>query len=233
MNRAVTYLVVFYVAVASAQAQQIASVDVSRTGKPSEYLQKLTAVPDGCKELSGGTVADGFVLPPTEGPRNIEVSVTKLSSDNPVLGSEVEGDVQLRNSGEYPIQIPWSLDPNTIDKGQDFGHLEWNEGSINVTLMDGEPLEGLSLPLFGSSFSEGSELTIQPGEWVTLIIKFRVAPRFPIPGRSLPKGEEALLVEWEQADRTRVVRNCALTTGWYSYRSYYRQRNPTVTIDIQ
>jgi len=228
-------------AVTSAQAQQIASVDLSRALEPSEYTQKLTAVPEGCAQLLGGTIADGFVLSPTEGPRDIDVTIVKLSNENPALESEVKGEVQLKNSGEYPIQIPWSLDPNTINKGQDSGHLEWEEASVNVALTPHDSLEVLNSPLFGSRFSEGSDLTIQPGEWVTLIIKFRVALKFRVPpqsttpGQSLPKGKAkaGLLVQWEQARRTRDIRNCAVTTGWFSYQGYYRQQNPTATIRIE
>ncbi len=234
MNTATKCVVCLCISVASAQAQQIASVDLSRAGvQSSEYSQKLAAVPEGCQQLLGGSVADGVVAPPTEGPREIDVSIVKLSNENPVLGSEVEGEVQLKNTGEHPIQIPWSLDPNTIDKGQDSGRLEWNEGSINMSLAPGESLESLSWPLFGSRSSEGSELSIQPGEWVTLIVKFKVALRFPIPGRSLPKGKGELVAQWEQADRTKAVKNCAVTTGWFTFNGYYRQRNPPATINIQ
>jgi len=179
-----------------------------------------------------GMAGDGIVSPPDDEPREIEVEMVKLSNENPVIGSEVQGEVQLRNSGKYPIHIPWSTDPKRIEKGQDPNSLRWEEANFQLVLKGSVGLENLSQPLFSSRISAGSELTIQPGEWVTAIVKFKLALEYAMPGRFIRKGKGELLVHWEQGATYRSIKNCAVTTGWFDYRNYYRQQNPTVTINV-
>jgi hypothetical protein len=220
--------------VSSAQAQQIASVDLSHLQKQAApgRKQEKTVIPKGCEKLIPGAMADGIVSPRDDEPREIEVEMVKLSNENPVIGSEVQGEVQFRNSGKYPKQIPWSTEPKRIEKGQNPNHLSWEEANFKIVLKGSELLENLSQPLLGARISAGSELTIQPGEWVTVTVKFKLAPQYPIPGRSIRKGKRELLVRWDQAARSWGIKNCAVTTGWFDYRNYYRQKNPTVTINV-
>ncbi len=61
-------------------------------------------------------IFDGVVMPPDHEPRESVVEMVNVNSENPKLGSEVRGEVQLRNSGKYSIKIPWSADSNTIER---------------------------------------------------------------------------------------------------------------------
>jgi hypothetical protein len=222
----------FCILASSAQAQQIASVDLTHSKVPTKSAG-MQALPKGCEKLLPGGIGDGFVAPPNHEPREIVVEMVKLSNETPVVGSEVQGEVQLQNIGKYPIKIPWSTDPNIIEKGQNPNRLQWEEGSFSIELKHGyELLVSLSQSLFGSRFSAGSELTIQPGEWVTAFVKFKLAPQYGPPGHSVRKGKRDLFVEWEQAGESKSIRNCAVSTGWFHYRNYYRQQNPTVTINV-
>jgi hypothetical protein len=222
----------FCILATSAQAQQIASVDLTLPKVPTKSAG-TQALPKGCERLLPGNIGDGAAVPPNHEPREIVVEMVKLSNENPVSGSEVQGEVQLRNSGKYPIKIPWSTDPNIIEKGQNPNRLQWEEGNFSIELKHGyELLASLSQSLFGSRFSAGSELTIQPGEWVTAFVKFTIAPQYGLPGHSMTKGKRDLFVEWEQAGELKDVRNCAVSTGWFHYRNYYRQQNPIVTINV-
>jgi hypothetical protein len=232
MNSAAQFAVCFCILATPAQGQQIASVDLTHRNIPAKFAG-TQALPKGCEKLLPGNIGDGFVAPPNHEAREIVVEMVKLSNENPVIGSEVQGEVQLRNSGKYPIKIPWSTDPSIIEKGQNPNLLRREEGSFSIELKRGyELLVSLSQSLFGSRFSPGSELTIQPGEWVTAVVKFKLAPHYGLPGQSVRKGKRDLFVEWEQAGRSKSVRNCAVTTGWFHYRDYYRQQNPTVTINV-
>ena len=219
-------------AATSAQAQQIASVDLTHAKVPTKSAG-TQALPKGCERLLPGDIADGAAVPPNHEPREIVVEMVKLSSENPVVGSEVRGEVQLQNIGKYPIKIPWSTDPNIIEKGQNPNRLQWEEGNFSIELKHGyELLASLSQSLFGSRFSAGSELTIQPGEWVTAFVKFKLAPQYGSPGHSVRKGKRDLFVEWEQVGREQALKDCAVSHGSFYYRNYYRQQNPTVTINV-
>ncbi len=222
----------FLILATSAQAQQIASVDLTHPKVPTKSAG-TQALTKGCEKLLPGNIGDGFVAPPNHEPREIVVEMVKLSNENPTIGSELQGEVQLRNSGKYPIKIPWSTDPDIIEKGQNPNRLQWEEGAFSIELKHGyELLVSLSQSLFGSRFSAGSELTIQPGEWVTVFVKFKLAPQYGLPGQSVRNGRRDLFVEWEQAGKSKSIRNCAVSTGWFHYRNYYRQQNPTVAINV-
>jgi hypothetical protein len=222
--------------VAPTQAQQIATVDLTHTKGTAQSGRKLekTELPKGCENLVPGMIGDGGVVPPNQEPREIGVEIVKLSNENPVLGSDLQAEIQLRNIGKYPIKIPWSTDPNMIGKGQEPNHLKWEEGSFRIELKHSyELLVNLSQTLFGTPFSAGSELTVQPGAWVTAVIKFKLAPQFALPEQSVRKGKRDLLVRWEQATESKDLKNCAVTTGWFDYRNYYKQQNPAIKINIK
>jgi hypothetical protein len=235
MNRVAQSVVVLCMVVTPVHAQQVGSVDLSRRNESPESTRKQenTALPKGCEKLLPGMIGDGAALPPNHEPREIVVEMVKLSNENPVTGSEVQGNVQLRNSGQYAITIPWSTDPNIIEKGQNSNRLQWEEGHFDIELKRSyELLVNLSQSLYGSRFSAGSELTIQPGEWVTAFIKFKLTSNYATSGKSVRKGKRDLYVEWEQSRNSKGIRNCAVTTGWFHYRNYYRQQNPTITINV-
>src|ERR1700735_239155 len=214
--------------------QQIASVDLTQrleSTQPTER-QKVTPLAEACAEPTGG-VFDGVVLPDDKRPREISVEFTNLSSVNPQVGSEVVADIRLRNIDKKPINIPWSTDPSVIEKGQSPDHLEWEQGGFEVRLKDhrnnGFVLKSLDMPLYGSKFSPGSQLTIQPGEWVSARMNFKIEDRY----FGTPEGESRLSVEWEQASRTWTRSKCGVTTGWFGYnRGFYKQERPSVTIQV-
>lgn len=235
MNRVAQSVVYLSILATSTRAQQIASVDLSHPKATSESAQKQTktALPKGCEKLLPGLLFDGVVMPPNHERREIVVQIVKLNNENPILGSEVQGEVHLRNSGKYSIKIPWSTNPNIIEKGQNPNSLSWEEGGFNIVLKRNGELENQNQSLYGSRFSPGSELTIQPGEWVTATLKFKLALQYELPGRSIRRGERELLVEWEQGGGSKGIRNCTVASGWFQYRDYYRQQNPTATINVK
>jgi hypothetical protein len=234
MKKVIQLILFLYVLVNSAHAQQIASVDLTHPREPAEsaWKHKKTALPKGCEKLLPGMLGDGFVLPSDRGPRDIVLEIVKLSNENPVLGSEIQGEIRLRNSGKYPITIPWSTAPQIIEQDQNPNSIRWEEGRFNVRLRHGNGLENLGQPLFGSRFSPGSELTIRPGEWITAIVEFKLSPQYALPGQSIKKGKVELFVEWEQGAGSKDIKNCTVASSWFQYRDYYRQYNPSVTINI-
>jgi hypothetical protein len=222
----------FYMLTTSAQEQQIASVDLTHPTVPTKptVTQEL---PKGCEKLLPGSLFDGAVMPPNHERREIVVAVVKLNNENPILGSEVQGEVQLRNSGEYSIKIPWSTDPNITKKGENPNSLSWEVGGFNIVLKPGGELENISQSLFGSRFSPGSELTMRPGEWVAALLKFKLALQYELAGRPVRTGKRELFAEWVQGAGSKGIKNCAVASGWFQYRDYYRQQNPTVTINVK
>lgn len=220
--------------VVSARAQQIASVDLTKppeSAKDAE-VQKTNELPNGCQKLLPGIIADGIALPQQGHPQSeIAVEIIRVNDPTPTSGSESHAEVRLRNSGQEPIHIPWSLDTSTIQNGQDPNHVHWEVGDFVVRL-NGAMLANRTLTkrLYGSEFSKGSQLTIQPGGWITATIKFKLENMF-FPDRPLKVGESQLSVEWEQSARSWDVSDCKLTNGYWKYS--YKQMNPTVTIRLK
>jgi hypothetical protein len=234
MNVTAQCAVGLFVAVFSARAQKIASVDLTKPPDSAKAvdIQKTDEPPNGCQKLLQGGFADGYVLPQQGHPQaEISVEIVRVNDPTPASGSESQAEVRLRNNGKEPIHIPWSLDVGTVENGQDPNHLHWEVGDFVVEL-DGAMLANRTLTqrLYGSEFVKGSQLTIQPSEWVTATIKFKLENMF-FPDRPLAAGESQLSVEWEQSARSRDIRDCKAMDGNYKYG--YKQTNPTVTIQLK
>lgn len=235
MKRTIQCVVCLYLLAASAHAQQIASVDLTKQPEPVQSIdrQNKSALPHGCKKLSGGGVADGIVTPQDHQRRQIVVEVLKVSEDKASEGTQLQADIQLRNNGEQAIRIPWSNDPGTIKTGQHPDNLQWEEGWFEFMLRAPRGhdvlLKSLSQSLYGSDFSAGSQLTIRPGEWITATVKFKLEAMYLYqPGEF--KGNSQLMVEWEQTARSWSVRDCSVWNGYFSYT--YEQRSPSITVEI-
>ena len=163
--------------VGNAFAQQIGSVNLTR---PPEH----EALPYGCKKLLPGTIGDGIAEPEDHVPRDIVVEVVSVKNTKPALRSELTAEVRLQNTGTRSMEIPWSTEFSTIEKGESPVALRWDEGTFEFTLEDKQGrkvlLKSLTGAVYGSKFSAGSELTIKPGEGITAVVKFMLEEEFLI-----------------------------------------------------
>lgn len=219
-------------------AQQIGSVDLTHLPDPpklAEDLEKRT-VPNGCKKLLGGGIADGFVKPEDDRPQDISVEVIKVREMKPAVGSELQAEVQIRNTDTRSIRIPWSTDPSVIENGQNPYEFLWDVGTFEFTLRDQHHsqirLKSLTRSLYGSKFTAGSQLTIRPGESIAALVKFKLEDEYPIPPGRLKEGKWQLSAEWRQTGRSWHVKNCESWNGYFQYENYYRQQNLAVTIQV-
>src|ERR1700675_3228723 len=86
-------------------AQRTGPVDLTRLPEASKTPGNL---PNGCKNLTPGIIADGRLEPENHSPENIVVEVVSVKDMKPVLGSEVAAEVRLRNADTRSIKIPRS-----------------------------------------------------------------------------------------------------------------------------
>jgi hypothetical protein len=183
-------------------------------------------------------IGDGWVEPEDNSPHDVLAEVVSVSNMKPALGSELEAEVRLRNTDTRPLQIPWSKDPRIIEDSQSPDALLWEVGTFEFTLKDqlGHHvlLKSLTESLYGSRFSAGSEVTVKPGESITASVKFKLDDEFPIPPLRLKEGKWQLSAEWKQVRRTRGVgaKNCTVGDGYFQYDKFYRQRNPSLSIQV-
>jgi hypothetical protein len=219
-----------------ALGQQISSVDLTHPPKSDSISQdqKKTAPPDGCEKILPGIIADGFVRPEDRLPREITLELIRVSADKAPVGSELAADVRLLNSGKQSIQIPWSIDPSSVTEGQGLSHREWEGGSFEILLrgqVDNDVLlTSLTYPLYGSKFSPGSLLTLQPGQSVVATIKFKLESRYPVRPGHWKGGKTELLVEWRQTSVDQDIVDCKMRKGFYQYQ--YEQKNLTIPIQV-
>jgi hypothetical protein len=233
--------VAFYVSlsllfVIGVRGQQVASVDLTHppTSDPISQNQIKPALPDGCEKILPGVIADGFVQPEDHQPREVTVEITSLSADKVPVDSELRADVRLSNNGKQSIQIPWSTDPRTAKEGQGSGHLDWEAGTFEVLLRGQRDndvlLKSLTYPLYGSKFSPGSLLTMQPGESVVATIEFKMEAQYPVHPGPWKEGKMELLVKWKQTARSQHVVACKMANGYFRYN--YEQKNLTILIQV-
>lgn len=188
------------------------------------------------KKFPLGGTADGVVQPEDHQMRHIVVQVLSAKDLKPILGSEVEAVVQLRNSDTKTIQIPWSTDSDVVKDGQKQDDVQWEGATFEFTLGDHEgsqvALKSLTQWLHGSKFAPGSLLTLQPGQSIRALVKFKLEELYPTEPLRLKEGEWQLSVEWHQVGRTWHVKNCAAWNGYFYYDQFYEQQNPPFAIQV-
>jgi hypothetical protein len=164
------------------------------------------------------------------------VEITKVNGENPSIGGELQAEVRMRNSDTRAIQIPWSTDYSIIEAGQDPESLQWNAGTFEFMLriphVTQVRLKSLTGWLYGSKFYAGSQLTIQPGESITALVKLKLEDEYAIPPERLKEGEWQLSAEWFQVGRSWGVKNCKAANGYFHYDKFYRQQNVPMTIQV-
>jgi hypothetical protein len=236
--RLIQHAVSLSVLFASIQGQQVGSLDLTQPLKPAESAEKeeKTNLPEGCKTFSGGGIADGWVEPEEHQLREIEVSMISVSDMKPTEGSELQAEVLLRNIGKQSIQIPWSTDRSIIRDGQDSHHLNWEAATFRVLLGkhsgNGVLLESSTRWVYGSKFSAGSLLTIQPGDWISATVKFKLVAMYLYHPGEFGEGESQFLAEWKQVGRAWDVRDCGVWNGYFQYDHFYEQTKLPLRVQI-
>jgi hypothetical protein len=184
--------------VSSAFGQQIASADFTRAPEPAipAQDQKKMTLPVGCERVLPGIIADGFVEPEGHKLPKIMLELTKLSNDTPTVGSELQAEVRLHNSGKQSVRIPWSTDIYKVTDGQGPDRIGWDGGSFQILLRGQQEndvlLKSLTYEFYGSTSSPGSLLTIQPGEWASAVIKFKLEANCPSFSAQDPRNHERM-----------------------------------------
>ena len=72
----------------------------------------------------------------------------------------------------------------------------------------------------------------KPGEWLRARSSFRIAvqnPKF----EEVNVGRAALAIEWFQTVRTRVVKDCGVTLGYFPHDSFYHHENRVVVRKVE
>jgi hypothetical protein len=214
--------------------QQIGSVDLTLSAPPS--VSHNRPIPAACEHLNPGGIGDGWPEPEGHKPRHIEVAVLSVKDEQPALDSEVEATVQLRNIDTHSIQVPWSTDPSVIEEGQNEDYMEWETGTFEFFLRDQARhrvmLKSSTEWLHGSKFVPGSLLTIQPGQSIAALVKFKVEDLYPIGPLRLKEGTWQLSVEWRQVGRTWHIKDCAAWNGYFHYDHFYEQQSPPFSVQI-
>jgi len=226
----------------AARAQQVASKDLLRPPVPitatvPAQAEEKPKYPNGCSKMGVG-FADGVTLDKEKVPRKIRVKLVKISSGKLAIGSEIVATAKLQDIGSKSIQIPWSTDFRTTMDGQDPDNRSWEFGEFEMSLRDKQNshyydrLVTTSQPLYSSKFLPGSELTLKPGEWVTARISFRIEVQNPS-FEEVNVGTAALAMEWFQTVRTRVVKDCGVTLGYFPYDSFYNHESRVVVRKVE
>jgi hypothetical protein len=222
----------------SAEAQQVASKDLLRpstvVAAPTQKAEK-PEYPKGCEKMGLG-FADGLTMAKNNIPRQIKLELVSISDADLVIGSEIVATVKLQNADSNPIQIPWSTDFRTTQDGQDPDNRTWEFGQFEIALRNKKnqyaELINTSQPLYGSVYVPDSMLTIKPGEWITAQISIRVAEVHPA-YEQITEGPADLALGWFQTVRTRVIKDCGVTLGYFPYDSFYQYENRAVVRKVE
>ena len=226
----------------SIYSQQIASKDLLRptvVDSTPTQIEESHEYPDECsKKVGEGGFRDGVTLPEDKVPRQISVRLVEINGTKLAMGSEVVATAKLQNLGRKSIQIPWSTDFRTTMNGQNPDVRSWEFAEFRMSLRYRknphyfDQLVTTSQPLYASRFVAGSYLTLKPGEWITARISFRIrvqSPKF----EELNIGTTDLALEWFQTGRTRVMKDCGVTLGYFPYDDPFESLNRRVVARVQ
>jgi hypothetical protein len=235
-----TFLVLGFATMAC--AQQVASTDLLRSpaaATPATPAQtpEESDHPNGCSKMGVG-FADGVTLDEDRKPRKLMVGLVEISTSKLTIGSEVIATAKLQNIGGKSLQIPWSTDFRTTMDGQDPDNRSWEVAEFRMSIRDKknphyyDRLVITSQPLYASKFVPGSYLTIEPGRWITARISFRIAVQRPA-FEKLSVGTNTLAMEWFQTVRTRKVKDCGVTLGYFPYDDPFGSVNRSEVAQVQ
>jgi hypothetical protein len=221
------------VAGSTVYAQKVADVDL--TLEPPALSQEHV-LPDGCEGVPAGfTRGDGFIVPEGDHPK-LELHVNSLSTVKPDLGSIIEAEIALKNSGKTDINIPWATDPNTAHRPAGATHYEYESAWLWFRLKDESGkekfLKSLSFPLFGSADQPQSTLKLRPGQWANMHIKFKLIFQDDIDLVGFVRGPAEIRIEWRQGNYTWERKGCEVTTGYSSYDTFYEQKMDPVKVVV-
>ncbi len=183
-------------------------------------------VDGGCVEFSGGTLADGEqVIQPKNERGKLRIEFSQLLDTTLSVSETVDAEIRMTNSGDQPIEIPWSADAGVIPKGQDPARAVWQVGAFWFKLSGKQNgrllLASMSQHLYGTKISSASELVIPPGESVRARVAFKIEPFYREQQDQLQEGKWNLSVEWQQMEVAASLKECRQFTGYTDSPSRY------------
>lgn len=196
------------------------------------------SVSDGCNQFSGGTIADGERV--SESVRNkpkLLVEFSRPPAESLTIGQAVDAEVRMTNTGDKPVEIPWSTDLAVAPKNQDPARATWSVGTFWFFL-DGPGDHRLLLAsttrrLYGTKVSAGSEITIPAGQSVRARVSFKVESLDTGDSEQLKDGKWSLSAEWQQVEVSASLSECRQFTGYLGGpSSYFDEKNPSIALSI-
>jgi len=154
-------------------AQEVGYLDLTDV-RPRTTLRYPPAPPPACKDgvcvsggFGGGSVACG--AGDWRDPRALETTLTWLDRIDYQIGSNIEFEIKVENTGSEAMMIPWTphlADLQPTDESQPFQYLELDV-SLDIKTESG----GLSSPLaylYGSKETDRTIIELTPGAWVRI-----------------------------------------------------------------
>jgi len=223
-------------------AQEVASKDLVRPPVAAivSAPPPATQEPDSASKCGkmGVGFADGMTLAKDKKPRKLKVGLVEIGSKKLPKESEITATGKLENAGGKSVQIPWSTDFQTTIDGQDPNERFWEFAEFEMSIRSKRNpkyyahLVTTSQPLYASRFVPGSFLTLEPGQWITARISFKIAVRHP-EFEELDIGTNTLAMEWFQTSRSRIVKDCGVTFGYFPYDSPFESLNRSEVAQVQ
>jgi hypothetical protein len=214
------------------QCQQIGELDLGRQPHDPSEAREVNVMPVGCG-VTPAVHGDGVIVNPDPNNRSKLKIELKLPTDAFKQGETVESTVLVQNIGTEAIVIPWSLDSNVSIRPRNVSQYAYDMGWLELKLKGPRkvevPLESESQShfLYGSMSTPGSSLSMNPGEWVILKLRFLIDERRTssvlIP---MKPGDASIEVTWRQARFEWKADGCAVETGYFSYQ-YREDAKPT------
>jgi len=106
------------------------------------------------------------------------------------LGEEFEYEVQIQNTSDHTVEIPWDLSQRDIEPPDAHTSYDYQTAAISVIAKEGQGkaviIDG-SVLLFGSPSITSTMIALEPGDWVRIKAKGR--DTVPNPSQAWPEPQ--------------------------------------------
>jgi len=189
--------------------QEVALLDLSHTTARTELT--LPPRPIGSPKGFGG-IHDVYQCSDQGTNTHIlRTSLVRLDRSIYQMGDEVNFEITIQNAGSLPLRVPISphlADFQPTDPGQKFTVLELN----TVLLIGGRnwrSTSAIGTKLYGSETRRGTILTLQPGEWISIVDQAKIGVIGPNSDVDRLRKQEPI----DHLSATASVSNTDMTVG--------------------
>lgn len=132
------------------------------------------------------------------------------------LGTDFIAMLRVQNVGKDSVQLPWLLDPQSLERPGPNGKYEYSDGSFIPSIRPGASFSSFQVPvrLYGSNDDPDSWISLEPGHWLELRVKLLLSCETALLGcKDLASGDLGVGFVRTESRHSVEYRKCSTASG--------------------